>query len=47
MWTTAWEHAYDFGGGLSLTGAVAGATKKAYFGDVNKARLIVTLAKTL
>ncbi|WP_370680588.1 TorF family putative porin [Comamonas sp. GB3 AK4-5] len=39
--------AYDFGGGLSLTGAVAGANKKAYFGDVNKARLIVTLAKTL
>ena len=38
---------YDFGEGLSLTGAVAGANKKAYFGDANKARLLVTLAKTL
>ena len=26
--------------------AVAGANKKAYFGDVNKARLILTLSKT-
>jgi uncharacterized protein (TIGR02001 family) len=39
--------AYDFGGGLSLTGAVVGANKKAYYGNANKARLIVTLAKTL
>lgn len=39
--------AYDFGGGLSLGAAVVGANKKAYFGDVNKARLVVTLTKTL
>ncbi len=39
--------AYDFGSGLSLGAAVAGASKKAYFGHVNKSRLIVTLTKTL
>ncbi|MBY0455007.1 MAG: TorF family putative porin [Burkholderiaceae bacterium] len=39
--------AYDFGGGLSLGGAVVGANKKAYFGDANKARAVVTLTKTL
>ncbi len=39
--------AYDFGGGLSLSAAVAGANKKGFFGDANKARLIVTLSKTL
>ena len=39
--------AYDFGGGLSLGAAVVGASKKAYFGPVNKSRLIVTLTKTL
>lgn len=39
--------AYDFGGGLSLSAAVAGANKKGFFGDGNKARLIVTLSKTL
>lgn len=39
--------AYDFGGGLSLGGAVVGANKKAYFGDANKARVVVTLTKTL
>ena len=39
--------AYDFGGGLSLGAAVAGANKKAFFGDVNQSRLIVTLTKTL
>ena len=39
--------AYDFGSGLSLGAAVAGASKKAYFGDVNKTRLLVTLTKTL
>lgn len=38
--------AYDLGDGFSLSGAVTGANKKSYFGDVNKARLIVTLAKT-
>ncbi len=39
--------AYDFGSGLSLSAAVAGATKKGYFGDANKPRLILTLAKTI
>jgi len=39
--------AYDFGDGLSLGAAVVGASKKAYFGPVNKSRLIVTLTKTL
>ncbi len=39
--------AYDFGGGLSLAAAVAGATKRSYFGDVNKPRLILTLSKSM
>ena len=39
--------AYDFGGGLSLGAAVAGANKKAYFGPANQSRLLVTLTKTL
>jgi uncharacterized protein (TIGR02001 family) len=38
---------YDFGSGLALYGGVQGANKKGYFGDVNKARAIVTLSKTL
>ena len=39
--------AYDFGSGLSLGAAVVGANKKAYFGDANKARVVVNLTKTL
>lgn len=39
--------AYDFGSGLSLGAAVVGANKKNFFGDGNKARLIVSLTKTL
>ena len=39
--------AYDFGGGLSLAAAVVGATKRSYFGDVNKPRLILTLSKSM
>lgn len=39
--------AYDFGDGLSLGAAMVGANKKNFFGDVNKARLIVSLTKTL
>jgi len=39
--------AYDFGSGLALYGGVQGANKKAFFGDVNKARAIVMLSKTL
>ncbi|WP_137893815.1 TorF family putative porin [Ramlibacter sp. 2FC] len=45
---------YDFGGGVSLTGAVVGANKKASYPyaidaskSVNKSALIVTLTKTL
>ncbi len=39
--------AYDFGDGLSLSGAVVGANKKAFFGNGNKPRLLFTLTKTL
>jgi len=39
--------AYDFGGGVSASAAVVGATKKNYFGDVNKARIIVGLTKAM
>ncbi|MDD2544672.1 MAG: TorF family putative porin [Burkholderiaceae bacterium] len=39
--------AYDLGDGVSLGGAVVGANKQSFFGDINKARLIVTLTKTL
>lgn len=39
--------AYDFGGGVSLGAAVVGATKKDFFGPVNKSRVIVSLTKTL
>lgn len=38
--------AYDFGAGLALNAAIVGATKKGYFGDANKARLILALSKT-
>lgn len=39
--------AHDFGSGLSLAAAIAGANKKSYFGDVNKPRLLLTLTKSL
>lgn len=39
--------AYDLGDGLSLGAAVVGATKTGFFGDPNKARLIVSLTKTM
>ena len=38
--------AYDLGTGFSVSGAVAGANKRAFYGDINKARLIVSLNKT-
>ena len=38
---------YDFGSGVALYGGVQGANKKNFFGDVNKARAIVTLSKAL
>lgn len=39
--------AYELDKGLSLGVAIVGANKKAYFGDVNKSRLLLTLTKTL
>ena len=38
---------YDFGSGVALYGGVQGANKKNFYGDVNKARGIVMLSKTL
>ena len=38
---------YDFGSGVALYGGVQGANKKNFYGDVNKARAIVTLSKAL
>ncbi|HWH81151.1 MAG TPA: TorF family putative porin [Burkholderiaceae bacterium] len=38
---------YDLGSGFTIAGAVVGATKKNYYGDINKARFIATLTKTL
>jgi uncharacterized protein (TIGR02001 family) len=39
--------AYDFGSGVTLYGGVQGANEKTFFGDINKARAIVTLGKAL
>lgn len=38
---------YDMGSGFSLAGAVVGATKKSFYGDINKARFILTLSKSM
>lgn len=38
---------YDLGSGLALYGGVQGANKNRHFGDVNKARAIVTVSKAL
>jgi uncharacterized protein (TIGR02001 family) len=38
---------YDLGSGFSLAGAVVGASKKDFYGDINKTRGIVTLSKTM
>ncbi|HUG22575.1 TorF family putative porin [Piscinibacter sp.] len=38
---------YDLGSGFSLGGAVVGADKKDAWGDINKARAIVTLTKAM
>ena len=38
---------YDMGSGYSLAGAVVGATKKSFYGDINKARFILTLSKSM
>ncbi len=38
---------YDLGSGFSLAGAVVGANKKNYYGDVNKVRGIVSISKSM
>ena len=38
---------YDIGSGFSVAGAVVGANKKNYFGDINKARAIFSLSKSM
>jgi uncharacterized protein (TIGR02001 family) len=38
---------YDMGSGYALAGAVVGATKKSFYGDINKARFILTLSKSM
>ncbi len=38
---------YDMGSGFALAGAVVGATKKSFYGDINKARFILTLSKAM
>ena len=35
------------GNGVTIAGAVVGASKKAWYGDINKTRFIVTLSKSL
>jgi uncharacterized protein (TIGR02001 family) len=38
---------YDLGSGFSVAGAVVGASKKSFYGDVNKTRAIITLSKSM
>ena len=38
---------YDLGSGFSIAGAVVGANKKDFYGDINKARFIATLTKSM
>lgn len=38
---------YDLGSGFAVAGAVVGANKRGYFGDINKTRFIATLTKAL
>jgi uncharacterized protein (TIGR02001 family) len=38
---------YDLGSGFSVAGAVVGANKKNYYGDINKARAIFTISKSM
>jgi uncharacterized protein (TIGR02001 family) len=38
---------YDLGSGFSAAGAIVGATKKSFYGDINKAQFILTLSKTM
>jgi uncharacterized protein (TIGR02001 family) len=38
---------YDVGAGFAAAAAYVGATRKSYFGDINKARVILTVAMSL
>jgi len=38
---------YDLGSGFSLAGAYVGASKRSFYGDINKPRAIFTLSKTM
>jgi len=38
---------YDLGSGFSAAGAIVGASKKSFYGDINKTRAIFTLSKTM
>lgn len=38
---------YDLGHGFTVAGAVAGANKKSEYGDINKARVIATVTKSM
>ena len=38
---------YDLGSGFSVAGAVVGASKKNYYGDINKARAIFAISKSM
>ena len=39
--------AYDLGSGFSASAAVAGANQRDFYGDINKARAILTISKAL
>ena len=38
---------YDLGSGFSAAGALVGATKKDYYGDGNKARVIFMISRVM
>ena len=38
---------YDIGSGFTAAGAIVGANKKGFYGDINKARVIFTISKSL
>ena len=37
----------SLGSGVTISGAIVGANKKDFYGDINKPRFIATLTKTL
>ncbi len=38
---------YDLGSGFSAAGALVGANKQSFYGDINKARVIFTISKSM